>query len=260
MSAATVPASAPIDVSGTRGIAFGRLVRVELRKLVDTRASRWLLIVIGGVTLLIILAVLVLGKQDDRTFDTFLGAAGGLQGFFLPLLPIMLVTSEWGQRTALTTFTLVPSRVRVIAAKLVASVAVGIAAIALAFVLASIGTALGGAADPWSGVVPGDFWKFALLETLGILQGFGFALLFLNTAVAIVVFLVLPNVFSAVANLWSKMHAAAPWVDPGTAQQPLFLRGAMTGEQWAHIAVSGAIWILLPLVVGLVRVLRAEVK
>jgi ABC-type transport system involved in multi-copper enzyme maturation permease subunit len=259
MSAATAT-PAPLDVSGTPSISFGRLVTIELRKLVDTRASRWLLIVIGGVTLLITVAVLVFAKQDDRTFDTFLGAAGSLQGFFLPLLPIMLVTSEWGQRTALTTFTLVPSRARVIVAKLVASVIAGIVAVALAFALASIGTALGGASDPWSGVVPGDFWKFALLETLGILQGFGFALLFLNTAVAIVVFLVLPNVFSAVANLWSKMHTAAPWVDPGTAQQPLFTRGGVSGEDWAHLAVSSAIWILLPLVVGLVRVLRAEVK
>ena len=34
----------------------------------------------------------------------------------------------------------------------------------------------------------------------------------------------------------------------------------MTGEQWLHIATATAIWVVLPFVLGLVRVLRAEVK
>jgi hypothetical protein len=34
----------------------------------------------------------------------------------------------------------------------------------------------------------------------------------------------------------------------------------VTGEQWAQLATSSAIWILLPFVLGLVRVIRAEVK
>ena len=34
----------------------------------------------------------------------------------------------------------------------------------------------------------------------------------------------------------------------------------MTDEDWAHFAVSGLIWLVLPLTIGLWRVLRAEVK
>ena len=34
----------------------------------------------------------------------------------------------------------------------------------------------------------------------------------------------------------------------------------MTGEDWAHFAVSGFIWLVVPLVIGIWRVLRAEVK
>ena len=40
-------------------------------------------------------------------------------GILLPVLGILLVTSEWSQRTAMVTFTLEPSRSRVIAAKFV---------------------------------------------------------------------------------------------------------------------------------------------
>ena len=49
-----------LDVSGTRPTPFHRLVRVELRKSYDTRASFWLLAVIGLLVLaaeVIVLAV-----------------------------------------------------------------------------------------------------------------------------------------------------------------------------------------------------------
>src|SRR6266487_2805122 len=49
------------------------------------------------------------------------------------------LTGEWSQRSGLTTFTLVPHRNRVIAAKAVSSVAVAIASMLFAFVIGAIG-------------------------------------------------------------------------------------------------------------------------
>ncbi len=34
----------------------------------------------------------------------------------------------------------------------------------------------------------------------------------------------------------------------------------MTAQQWAHLGVTGVIWLLIPLTVGLAIVVRAEVK
>jgi hypothetical protein len=34
----------------------------------------------------------------------------------------------------------------------------------------------------------------------------------------------------------------------------------MTGEEWGHLLVSGALWLGVPLFFGLRRILRAEVK
>ena len=34
----------------------------------------------------------------------------------------------------------------------------------------------------------------------------------------------------------------------------------LTGAQWAHLAVSGIIWLVIPLAIGLWRILRAEVE
>jgi ABC-2 type transport system permease protein len=265
MTATTVeglqnPQGPTLDISGTRGISMSRLIRVELRKLVDTRASRWLLFAIGAITLLIIVVVFLTGQQSDRTFANFMGATGAPQGFLLPVLGILLVTSEWGQRTALVTFTLMPVRGRVLAAKVVAALVAGLAAMVLAMAIAALATLAGGAGDAWTGVGVDDLGKFGLLEASGVLQGLAFGLLFLSSAAAIVTFFVLPTAFSIVASLWGALHKAAPWVDLSTSQQPLYDGGHMSGHEWLHLASGTAIWVLLPFVLGLVRVLRAEVK
>jgi len=45
------------------------------------------------------------------------------------MIAILAVTSEWSQRSGLTTFTLVPSRGRVIGAKAIATIIVGIVSV-----------------------------------------------------------------------------------------------------------------------------------
>ena len=101
----------------------GRLTKVELRKTYDTRAGIWLL----GITAF--LAVAVDGDRadrrarpgrDDQAGTTSSRIANFISGFLLPVLGIMLVTSEWSQRTAMVTFTLEAHRGRVVTAKLVA--------------------------------------------------------------------------------------------------------------------------------------------
>jgi ABC-2 type transport system permease protein len=253
-------APAILDVSGTPGIPLSRLVRVELRKLADTRASRWLLIAIAAITAVIILIFFLTANTSDRTFLNFMGATATPQGFLLPVLGILLVTSEWSQRTALVTFTLMPVRGRVLLAKVLAALIAGLAAILLAIAVAAVATLLGGAPDAWAGIGADDFAKFGLLQVSGVLQGLAFGLLFLSSAAAIVTFFVLPTAFTIVANLWGALRDAAPWVDLGTAQQPLFSGTDLTGEQWLQVTTATLIWVVLPFVVGMVRVLRAEVK
>jgi ABC-2 type transport system permease protein len=249
-----------LDVSGTRPVPFSRMVQVELRKMADTRAGMWLLIAIAAITALIITIFFFAAKESERTFFNFLGVTATPQGFLLPVLGILLVTSEWGQRTTLTTFALNPVRGRVIWAKVAAALIAGLAAIVVATALAALATLVGGAPGAWDNVGFDDFWKFGLLQVSGILQGLAFGLIFLNSAAAIVTYFILPTAFSIVANLWGALEEAAPWLDLGTSQPPLYQGDPLSGEQWAQLATSSAIWILLPFLVGLWRVMRAEVK
>jgi ABC-2 type transport system permease protein len=256
-----IPAApAILDVSGTPGIPLSRLVRVELRKLADTRASRWLLIAIAAITAVIILIFFLTANTSDRTFLNFMGATATPQGFLLPVLGILLVTSEWSQRTALVTFTLMPVRGRVLLAKVIAALIAGLIAIVVAVAVAALATAVGGADNAWADIGVDDFAKFGLLQVSGVLQGLAFGLLFLSSAAAIVTFFVLPTVFSIVANVWGTLQKSAPWLDLATAQQPLFGGQNLSSEQWWQVVTATLIWVVLPFVVGLVRVLRAEVK
>jgi ABC-2 type transport system permease protein len=198
--------------------------------------------------------------ENDRTFANFAGFTGTPQGFLLPVLGILLVTQEWSQRTAMVTFTLEPHRSRTLAAKVYAALLLGLAAIVLAFAMAALATLVFGGDHPWDDFAAIDFLKFGLLQVSGILQGLAFGLLFLNSAAAIVTYFVLPTVFSIIANVWSFLADKAPWIDLGTAQNALFDSGNLTGKEWTQLAVTTFIWVVVPFVVGLWRMLRAEVK
>lgn len=249
-----------LDVSETRAVPMSRLVRVELRKMYDTRAGMWLLIAIAAITTLVAVIFLLAADESDRTFSNMIGIAGAPQGFLLPVMGILLVTQEWGQRTGMVTFTLVPHRGQVLWAKVIAALVLGVIALAIALGVGALGTALFGGPDAWDGVTAIEPAKFAIAQVSGVLQGLAFGLLFLNTAGAIVSFFAIPIVFSVITGLWSAIRDAQPWIDLGTSSVPLFEIGSLSGEQWAQLGTGTLLWVVLPFAVGMYRVLRTEVK
>jgi len=249
-----------VDLSTTANVPLSRVIKVEMRKMVDTRSGLWLIIAIIAITALITVIFMLTADENDRTFTNFMGIMATPQGFLLPVLGILLVTQEWSQRTGMVTFTLEPHRSKVITAKVFAALIYGLLAVVVAILFATLGTLVSGGPDAWVNIGPDDFAKFALLQGTGVLQGLAFGLIFLNSAAAIVTYFVLPIAFSIVASLWSALSDVAPWIDLGTSQQPLFNGQDLTGEQWAQVATGTLIWVVLPFVAGLVRVLRAEVK
>jgi hypothetical protein len=50
-----------------------------------------------------------------------------------------------------------------------------------------------------------------------------------------------------------------PWVDPNHSRDALF-QGGFGGEQWAQLGATSAVWLVVPLAVGVVTLLRSEVK
>ncbi|QIG41966.1 ABC transporter permease [Nocardioides anomalus] len=264
----TATANPSIDTTNTPGVPLLRLAQVEARKALDTRAGRWLIISILALIVVVEVIYSFAASDDLKNLDDYLQIPGAIFGFFLPIIVIMLVTSEASQRNGLVTFTLEPRRSRVVLAKFIAGVALGIGVMVLGFVLALLGTVLGmvtGASPEWS--VTGDmlFSALFLANLIGIFTGFAIAMLIMNTPGAIVGYfaysLILPTAVGILSALSSTFDDIAPWIEFNTAQTPLISGDyAPTGEQWAQILTAGIIWLVVPLALGIWRLLRIEFK
>jgi ABC-type transport system involved in multi-copper enzyme maturation permease subunit len=256
MTAATVARGS----AAATPIPFGRLVRTELRKLTDTRASRWLLAAIVAVTPIVVAVMLFAAKPHDLTYNKLVDYTQTPQKILLPAIGILAMTSEWSQRTGLVTFTLVPNRGRVLRAKFTAVIALGLLVIAVAFAAAAFGNLLGGlqhGSGSWAFGGSG-FGEITLVQLTGLVQGMAFGMALLATPAALVFYYVVPNLWSLLFSTSALKHTA-PWVDLTHAQTPLYTH-SITGTGWVHLLAAATIWILVPLVIGMVRVARTEVK
>ena len=103
------------SVTAHRAIPMSRIITTELRKMFDTRSGFWLMASIAILALLATTAVIAFSSNDGMTYSAFTTAISYPMTVVLPIIAVLSVTSEWSQRSGLTTFTLVPHRKRVIA-------------------------------------------------------------------------------------------------------------------------------------------------
>ena len=91
--------------------------------------------------------------------------------------------------------------------------------------------------------------------------GLVFGLLFLNSAAAIVVSFALPIAFSILTSLIHSFHKVQPWVDLRHRAGSAAERRAPDRHRTGHACSRPCcIWVVIPFIVGMWRVLRAEVK
>ncbi|MFJ8577303.1 ABC transporter permease [Micromonospora sp. NPDC093277] len=238
-----------------------RLTAVEVRKLADTRAGYWLLITIGLLAAGITTVQLIVRDAEWQNFTHFFVPSLLPVGLLLPVLGILSITAEWSQRTALTTFTLVPRRDRVIVAKLAAMVLAALASVLVSLAVAAVATLIAratGGAGGWS-FEASLLLHAVVLQVAGVLMGAAFGLLLLNTPLAIVTYLLLPTLWTILGEMVSALRGPARWLDTSVTMEPFF-GPHVTAGQWARLAVSLLVWVVVPLAAGLVRTLRREVS
>ena len=271
MTATTVPRRPPREAAPVRRTArpipTTRLVKVELRKMFDTRSGFWMLISIGVLSVIATGAVIIFAPDSAVTYESFATAIGFPMSVILPMIAILAVTSEWSQRSGLTTFTLVPSRGRVIGAKAIATLLVGLGSMAVAFAVGAVGnlagSALAGVDTVWD-VSLSTAPQIVLGNLVGMAIGFTLGVVLRSSAAAIVgyfvVSLVLPGILVLLAQVRSWFADLQPWIDWNDTQVALFEGATDTGEEWAMLGSTTMIWIVIPLVVGLLFLRRSEVK
>jgi ABC-2 type transport system permease protein len=258
MSTTTLAPPTRVNTAGVHvRPGLGRLVAVELRKIVDTRAGFWLQVAMVALTLLVVVIRLLVGNAADHTFQSVLDAGLQPAAVLLPVLGILLVTSEWSQRTGMMTFALVPVRSRVLGAKLVASLVLAVATLAMSLAVIASGVLVASAGDgAWSGV-GSLIGQSAVYLTTGMVSGIAIGAILLAPTPAIVLRFALPTAWMAVVSL-PAFSGVAPWVDNARAVGQMTAE-VMSGTQWAHAGAALAIWMVLPLLIGARRFTRREV-
>src|SRR4029450_1100079 len=236
-----------------RPIPTTRLVKIELRKMFNTRSGFWMLVSIGVLSVIATGAVLIFAPEREIAYENIAKGIGFPMSVILPMIAILGVTSEWSQRSGLTTFTLVPSRGRVIGAKAIATLLVGLGSMAVAFAVGALGnvagSALAGVDTVWAislSMAP----QMGLGDMVGVDTGFTLGVVLRNSAPAIVgyfvVSFVMPGILVLLAQVRDWFGDLQPWIDWNYTQVTLFEGGTDTAREWAVLASTTAIWILLP--------------
>ncbi len=247
-------------------IPFARLAGVELRKMFDTRSGFWLMASIVLLSVTATDAVVAFASDADLTYDSFGAAVGIPMTIVLPIIAALSVTSEWTQRSGLSTFTMVPHRGRVIGAKAVAILVMGIVSMLVALTVGAVGNLVGatvaGVNLVWD-ISVAQMAGIVLANVLGVFVGFMLGVLLRSSAAAIVGYFVhsfvLPGLSGLLASSQEWFRDLGPWIDFRWASSNLY-DAAMTGESWAQLATSAAIWLVAPLLLGLALLFRSEVK
>ena len=242
--------------SGLRPIPFSRLVRVEWAKATDTRAARWLLALVALSTAGMMLAPVLAPTSFDQTHTSYLRIAALALTILLPVVAILMLTGEWSQRSAFTTFTQEPRRIRVVNAKLAASLVLGGGAAVFGGVVTAAGLGLASVsgraleADMTAGAITG----YLLFVLLNVLAGVALGALLQNSATAIAASFALPAAF---ALLGAASKLVAEWIDMSTT-----FNWVLENEWGGHvpqISVSVLFWVAVPLAAGVVRTMRRDV-
>jgi hypothetical protein len=103
-------------------------------------------------------------------------------------------------------------------------------------------------------LIPQAFLYLATAMITGV--AFGAALLV--SAPAIVIYLLLPTIWSALVGSITALDGVANWLDASQTLDPL-IRGALSATDWLHAGATLALWMVLPLAIGWRRVMRRDV-
>ena len=109
------------------------------------------------------------------------------------------------------------------------------------------------------GVTGAQVGQVLLVQVIGVLSGVAFGMLLLSSPLAIVLYFVLPTVFTILVNLVAALDWVRDWLDLTTTTAPMF-EGELAGEGWARVAASVGLWLVLPMAIGWWRIQRAEIS
>ncbi|NUR86998.1 MAG: ABC transporter permease subunit [Nonomuraea sp.] len=231
------------------------VVRAELLKLTTTRLW-WIMLVVMLVysSLPIGITIAFAGQQGmpargSAAFQQTLWGMGQGGALFAAVLGVVMMTAEYRYQTITTTFLVTPKRARVVAAKLAATLVVGVLlglAVLVLTALAVVVTVLASGGDlVFDGttvrIVVGVLGALALYTLFGL----GVGALIRNQVAAIITIVAWIYVVDSIVNAIPALHGVAKWT-PGGASSALTNTGNTLGVDTSYLlpAWAGAVVLL----------------
>ncbi|HYQ74676.1 hypothetical protein, partial [Cellulomonas sp.] len=255
----SAPAASPLPTG--RGVPARLLLRAEARRQRRDRSLR--AVAAAAVASAAGLAVLsgLRAPVGDVRFALLLHAALSPLVLLAPVAGALAVTTLWSRGVMGVTIAHEPRRLRVLAATV--TVAAGTAVL---LALAAVGAVAVAAfarhypgAPGWAPTAAGALdavGEVALLVLAGAAAGAALR----GAPRALAALAVAPALVTSLAHAAPVLARSVGWVDLAAALGPL-ARGAAPGPgQWAHLATAAGAWVVVPLLVGAVRLVRGDVR
>jgi len=234
------------------------LTLVELRKVLYTRVSQAVLLCTLAVGLLISAALTLVGADNAGRVDL----SGPMVSLSLavalgtPLIGVLIMTGDWNSREVVTLFLLEPRRARVFASKVAATVllsAMTVVAVILLSGAFAAATALALRVPLTVGDASSEIGPLLVACFIGAISGAALASAIMSTPLAVAAVIIQTAVVDPILSL-----APVSW---GAYVAPSSVANYFEGTADIGPAASAAaLWIVLPLTVGLWRTCRREVR
>ena len=237
---------------------FPRLVAIELRKVAVTRSTRWVLISMLAIAVLLAIATMLISKatgSSEASYALELLALTVPVAIGTPIIGVLIATGDWQHREVTTIFSLVPQRSRIFAAKLSAAlvlsvaliVAVAVASCVISLVVAPL------VGMQWSaGDVGRAVRTLAVAAIFGSLSGAAIGSAVLSAPLSIIIVFVQALVLDAALLLIPG--------NVGSYFQGSSVTGFLLGDgPFPAAATSAMLWLVTPLVIGYLRNKHREI-
>ena len=179
-----------------------------------------------------------------------------LLGCFL----ITLTTSEWTNRSIMTTFTLTPRRGWVLSAQLIVALTYALALWALCL---GLGTLVAGLLSPRENV---DIsWSVTAWDVVGLLlpnpvlaiSAFLLGIAVMNGSAAIIMWMMVPAFLNTLLNFNGVISDIAQWLNLKVALNAA-VADPGAAVSWGRTATSAVLWLAVPAVIGIWRALHRD--
>jgi hypothetical protein len=140
-----------------------------------------------------------------------------------------------------------------------AGLVLAVAVVAMSLAVSALVTAVAapGVEGTWS-LSPAVLGQDLLYSAFAVVTGLAFGAALLSSPPAIVLTFALPLAWTALGTI-PALLGTARWLDGARSLSPLLEHG-LDATEWARVGTTQAVWMLLPVLIGLWRIARSEVN